>query len=131
MIAVGAVGQLGFHLGFAAAQHVRADALVELIEVAVARGPAAVVEFVKLAVEAEQRAEHGRVEEIHQRMQFVDAVLDGRAGEDEGVAAAQALDGLGGLGAPVLDALGFVEHDDVRARGARSPRARRPASARN
>ena|SRR5437660_5160520 len=46
-------------------------------------------------------------------MQLVDAILDGRAGEDKGVAAAEAFNGLGGLGAPVLDALGFVEHDNV------------------
>ena len=46
-------------------------------------------------------------------MQLVDAIFDGGAGEDKGVAAAEAFDGLGGLGAPVLDALGFVEHDDV------------------
>src|SRR5258707_15103421 len=48
-------------------------------------------------------------------MELVDAVLDGCASEDEGVSAAQAFDGLGGFGVPVLDALGFVEHDDVRA----------------
>ena len=46
-------------------------------------------------------------------MQLVDAIFDGGAGEDKGVAAAEAFDGLGGLGAPVLDALGFVEHDNV------------------
>jgi hypothetical protein len=37
----------------------------------------------------------------------------GGAGEDEGVAAAEAFYGLGGLGGPVFDALGFVEDDDV------------------
>ena len=113
VVAVGALGQFGLHVGLAAAQHVGLDALVQLVEVAVAGGAAAVVQVVVLAVEAEQRPEQRRVEEIHQRIQLVNAVLDGRAGEDEGVAAAQALDGLGGLGAPVLDALRFVQHDDV------------------
>ena len=47
------------------------------------------------------------------RVDLVDAVLDRRAREHEGVAAAQAFDGLRGLGAPVLDALGLIEHDDV------------------
>ena len=114
VVAVGAFGQLGLHVGLAAAQHVGLDALVQFVQVAIGGGPAAVVQFVILAVEAEQRAEQRRVEEIHQRIQFVDAVLDGRAGEDESIAAAQALDGLGGLGAPVLDALRFVQHHDVR-----------------
>ena len=113
VVAVGALGQFGFHVGLAAAQHVGLDALVELVEVAVAGGAAAVVQVVVFAVEPEQRAEQRRVEEVHQRIQLVNAVLDGRAGEDEGIAAAQALDGLGGLGAPVLDALRFVQHHDV------------------
>ena len=114
VIAVGAFGQFGFHVGLAAAQHEGLDALRAVCRGCGSRGAAAVVQFVILAVEPEQRAEQGRVEEIHQRIQFVDAVLDGRAGEDEGVAAAQAFDGLGGFGAPVLDALGFVQHHDVR-----------------
>ena len=57
VVAVGALGQFGFHVGFAPAEHVGLDALVELVEVAVAGGAAAVVQVVILAVEAEQRAE--------------------------------------------------------------------------
>ena len=38
----------------------------ELVEVAVSDGPATVVEFVNVAIETEERAERGRVEEIHQ-----------------------------------------------------------------
>ena len=56
VVAVGALGQFGFHVGFAAAEHVGLDALVQLVEVAVAAGPAAVVQFVIFAVEPEQRA---------------------------------------------------------------------------
>lgn len=83
------------------------------VELAVSGGFAALVEFVEIAVEAEQRAEHGGIEEIHQRMQLVDAVLDGRAGQHEGVAALEALDGLARLGVPILDALRLVEHHHV------------------
>ena len=113
VVAVGAVGQFRFHLGLAAAQHVRRDPLVELIEVAVPAGASPFVQFVKLAVETKQRPEHGGIQEIHQRMQLVNPVLNRRAGENEGVTAAETFDGLRGLRAPVLDALGFVEHHDL------------------
>ena len=113
VVAVGAFGQLGLHVGFASAKHVGLDAFMELVEVAITGGTATVVEVVVVAVKPEQRTQQGRVEEVHQRIQLVNAVLDGRAGEDESVTAAQALDGLGGLGAPVLDPLRFVQHDDV------------------
>ena len=86
---------------------------MEPVEIAVAGRAAAVVQFVKLAIEAKQGAQHGRIKEIHERVEFVNAVLDGCAGKHESVTAAQAFDGLGGLGAPVLDALGFIQHDDV------------------
>ena len=46
-------------------------------------------------------------------MQLIDAILNRGAGEHESVAAAEAFDGLGGLRVPVLDALGFVEHDHL------------------
>ena len=114
MVAVRAFRQLGFHVGFAAPDHERLDAPVELVEVAIANRPAPVVQFIEVAVEPEERAEDGRVEEVHQRMQFVNAVLDGRAGQHEGITAAEAFDGLCSLRAPVLDTLGFVEHDNVR-----------------
>ncbi len=46
-------------------------------------------------------------------MKLVNPVLDGRAGEHEGVTAAETFDGLGRLRAPVLDPLGFIQHHDV------------------
>ena len=60
MVAVGALGQLGLDVRFAPAQQEGADAVVQLVEVAVADGPAPLVEFVEVAVEAEQRPEHVR-----------------------------------------------------------------------
>ena len=84
-----------------------------VVQVAVTAGTAALVELVELAVEPEQRAEDRRVEEADQRIQFVDAVFQRRAGEHPGVAAAQAFDGEGGLRVPVLDALRLVEDDDL------------------
>ena len=90
---------------------------MQLVEVLVADGATFFVQLVEVAVEAEQRAEDVRVEELDDGVDLVDAVLDRRAGEHEGVAASQALDGHGGLGLPVLDALGLVENDHIRCQG--------------
>ena len=87
---------------------------MELVEVAITAGTAPVVQLVEFAVEPEQRPQHRRVKEPHQGEEFVDAVFDGGAGEHESIAAAQSFDGLSGLGVPVLDALGFVEHHNIR-----------------
>ncbi len=112
-IAVSAFGQLGFNIGLAAAEEIGFDAQAQFVKVAIGGGAAPVVQFIILAVEAEERAKERRVEEVHQGIQFVEAVFDGCAGEDEGVAAAEAFDGLGGFGAPIFYALGFVKHNDV------------------
>ena len=113
MIPIGAVGQFGFHLGLAPTQHVGRNPLVEAIQVAITDRPPAVIQVVEFAVESEQRAEHGGIEEIHQRMQLVNPVLNRCAGENEGVTAAETFDGLGRLGAPVLDPLRFVKHHNI------------------
>jgi hypothetical protein len=81
-------------------------------------GRPAFVEREIVAVEAEERAEHRGVEEIDDRVEFVDAIFDRRAGEHEGMATAQPFDRLGGERVPRLDALGFVEHDNVGAQAA-------------
>ncbi len=65
-------------------------------------------------VEPEQGAKHRRIQERHQRVDFVYTVFDWGAGEHEGTAALQTFDGLSGLGVPVLDALSLVQDDDVR-----------------
>ena len=114
VVAVRAVGEFGFDIALAAAEENGADAFAESCEVFVACWSAALVEFVILAVEAEERAEEGGVEEVDEGAEFVDAVFDGCSSEDESVAALEAFYGLGGLGGPVFDALGFVENDDIR-----------------
>jgi hypothetical protein len=112
-VAIRAVGELGLDIGLAAAEEDGADAFAEFLQVLIAFGAAFVVERVVVAVEPEERAEESGVEEVDDGAEFVDAVFDRSAGEDEGIAAPEALDGLGGAGGPVLDALGLVEHDDV------------------
>jgi hypothetical protein len=54
-----------------------------------------------------------RDEELNDRVDLVDAVFYGGAGEDKGVGTPQALDGDGRLGLPVLDALGLVQNDHI------------------
>ena len=114
VVAVRAVGEFGFNIALAAAQENGADAFAESCEVFVACRAAALVEFVVFAVETEERAEKCRVEEVDEGAEFIDTVFDGCAGENEGVAALEAFNGLGGLGGPIFNTLGFVEDDDIR-----------------
>ena len=108
-----AAGQLGLDVGLAPAQHHRRHAVAQLGEVLVVDRAAALVEFIEVAVEAEQRPEQLRIEVLDDRVELVDAVLDRRAGQHEGVRRAQRLDPARRLCLPVLDALRLVEHDDV------------------
>ncbi len=50
-----------------------------------------------------------------QGIEFVNPVLERGPGQDEGVPAPQPLDGLRGLGGPVLDPLRLVQHHHIRA----------------
>ena len=112
-VLVGAPGEFVFDIAFAASQHERAHAFVQFAQVAIGIRAAFVIKVVELAVEPEERAEDFGVEEIDERIQFVDAVLQRRAGEHEGEGAAQQFDRARGARRPVLDALCFVEHHDV------------------
>src|SRR5205085_10715836 len=77
-IAIGPFGQLGFDIGFSAAEHVRHDTPMKLLEVLVSDWPPAIVQFVILAIEAEQRAEEAWLEEGHQGKEFIDAIFNRR-----------------------------------------------------
>ena len=116
-VVVGARRQVFEHFAAGAAQHVRGDEGAQLVKVFVAEhfvcAAVALFQFVEAVVEVPERAEDARVEKLKDAVEFVYAVFERRAGEDEGIAAGQGLDHLCGLGAPVLDALGFVEDDEV------------------
>ena len=64
------------------------------------------------------------VDPLDDRRELVEPVLHRCAGQHETVRRIQALHGERGLGRPVLDPLGLVEHDDVR-RSSRERRRRR------
>ena len=108
------IRQFCFNIRLSPAQQERLDALVELLQIPIAGRPSALIQFIELAVEAKQRPENRGIEKGHQRMNIVDAIFDRSAGKDEGIAALQPLDRLGRLGAPVLDALRFIQDDDIR-----------------
>ena len=106
-------GQLGLDVGLAAAEHHRLQPAAQFGEVLVVDRPAALVELVEVAVEAEQRPDQFGVEVLDDRIELVDAVLDRRAGQHEGIGRAQRFHPPRGLDLPVLDALRLVEHDHV------------------
>lgn len=110
---VRAFWQLCLDVCLAATQDDGPHTLAQFQQVLVARGAALVVELVELPVEAKQGPEDRWIEEVDDGVELVDAILDGGACQDEGVAAVQALHGPRRQGTPVLDALGLVEHNDV------------------
>ena len=108
-----AAREFGLDVGLAAAEHHRLQAAAQFAEVLVVDRAAPLVEFVEVAVETEQRPDQFWVEVLDDRIELVDAVLDRRAGQHEGIGRAQRFDPPRGLDLPVLDALRLVEHDHV------------------
>jgi len=62
---IGAVGEFGFDVGLAAAQHERLDPGVQLIQVAIAARAAALVQLVEIAVETEKGAKGRGIQKRH------------------------------------------------------------------
>ena len=59
--------------------------------------------------QAERRPEAIEIDELHDRDQFFEPILERRAGEHDGVGRVDLLDAAGDARAPVLDALRLVE----------------------
>ena len=87
---------------------------MNLIQAAIAGQMALVVQHTVLVHEAERRAEPAAVDELHDGKQLLQFVFQRRAGQHQGVAALQLLDGARGRGGPVADSLCLVENDQVR-----------------
>ena len=75
-----AAREFGLDVGLAAAEHHRLQAATQFAEILVVDRPPPLVEFVEVAVEAEQRPDQFRVEILHNRIELVDAVFNRRAG---------------------------------------------------
>ena len=114
---VGAGRQLRQHLRPRPPQQDRRQLLADLVEIAIAQQFAVLVEHAMIVQELEGGAEPAVIDELHDAVQLFELVLQRRAGQHDGIAAAQPLDGPRRLRLPVLDALGLVEHDQVRLPG--------------
>jgi hypothetical protein len=76
---------LRLNVTLAAAKHYGLQAAHQMIKVLIPDRTAPVVEFVEVAVEAEQRAQQARIKVLDDRVDFVDAILDRRAGKHKRV----------------------------------------------
>jgi hypothetical protein len=110
-------GQLFHHLAPGAAQEHGLQLLAQVGEVLVAQDLAALVGDPVAVEETEGRTQPPVVEELHDREEIVEAILQGRPREHQREARPEALDDPARLGFPVLDALPLVEHDQVPASG--------------
>ena len=112
---VGPRGQLRQHLLPHASDHARGQTGPQRLEVPGAAD-------LRLSIhgrgvprgQAPFRLQREVVDPLDDRRELVEPVLHRRAGQHEAVRRIQALHGECGLGRPVLDPLGLVEHDDVR-----------------
>ena len=107
------LGQLLEHFVLRAADQDGLERLGNRRKVAVADHPPALVDVLVPVEEAEQRPEVKPIDELDDRVQLFEPVLQRRAGQHDGVLRFELLDGLGRAGLPVLDPLGLVEDDDV------------------
>jgi len=62
-----------------------------------------------------QGREELEVGKLYDRIELVKFVLQGGAGNDEGMLAGDGLDGLGGLGLEIFNTLCFIKYNQVRA----------------
>ena len=112
-IVVDALGQLVENLGLVAANQDRLQRLAQSVEVLVADDLADLVADLMFVQQAKRRAEAEAIDKLHDRDQLFEAILERRPGKDDGVWRGDALDAAGGAGGPVLDALRFIEDDEV------------------
>ena len=112
---VGPLRQFLQHLGAGAPQQDRRHPVVNTVQTAIAQQVALLVLHAVLVQEAEGGTQSASVDELDHGEKFLQFVLQGRAGEHEGIAALQLLDGARGCGGPVADALRLIEDDQVRA----------------
>ncbi len=96
-----------------AAQHHAGQALAQQGEIAVAEYLAAFVGDVEIDHVAPEWTQDARIDDLHQAVQVFEPVFQRCAGQDECIARADPLDCAGDLGAPVLDALGLVNDQQI------------------
>ena len=98
------------HLGLAATEDEGLDRLRDQFEFRTLAGGAGRLDEI---TEASRPTEHPRIEELEERPELAQVVLDRRAREREALAGVEQPTGLGDLTGGVLDRLRLVEHDQV------------------
>ena len=89
---------------------------MDLPQALVADQPACLGRLHMVVQEAEGWPEDAAVDELHDRVQLLELVLQRRSSQNERVAALQLLDRARRFRRPVPDALGFVQNDQVGAK---------------
>ena len=109
-------GKLGQHLLFAPANDDPLEALMELVQVAVAENSALLVaaQHEVFGGKFPERGKERRIEELHDGIDVLEPVFQGGAGEDHGMFPGNGFDRFGGLGGKILDALCLIQDHQVR-----------------
>ena len=113
-VLVDALRQLGQHLCLAPPDHDRCEGAGDGIEIPVTGDAPGVIAHLVLVEQAPGRAQPVPVDELDDRNQLLQPVLQRGAGQHESVGALDALQRPRRDRVPVLDALGFVGDHDVR-----------------
>src|SRR5262249_5988405 len=100
-------------LGLAPPDEYRRQCATDPVEIAVADHPASVVDELVVVEEAVRRPEPVAVDELDERDQLLESVLQRGTAEDDRVGRPDLLDAPRSARRPVLDALGLVEDYDV------------------
>ena len=85
----------------------------DLVQVPVADHLAELVGVLMLRQESEHRPQAKAIHELHDRVEFLQPVLQGCPGQDDGILGMEPFDRLGPPGLPVLDPLGLIENDNL------------------
>src|SRR6185437_14190081 len=113
-VRVDAFGQLIEYLVLVPPHQNRLQRLADLVEVAITDDLAVRVTHLMIVQQAEGGAETEAIDELHDGDEFLQAVLQRRAGQDERIRSRDLLDAAGRACDPVLDALRLVENDQIR-----------------
>ena len=109
-----AFGQFSQHLALDSTNQQRCERLADAIEMAIADHLVVLIANLVLGEELKRRSQAMLVDELDNRHQLLQAVLERRARQDDGVGRGNALDAAGRPCVPVLDSLRFVEDDQIR-----------------
>jgi hypothetical protein len=109
----GARRQFFNHFAAGAAQQDRFESFAQMVQIFVAQQLASFVHHLVAVEEPERRSQAPLVDELHYGVKFIQPVFQRRAGEHQCKCRFKPLDDATGFGFPVLDALSFVQDDQI------------------